>query len=59
MQKLLNNVADVIPHWAEVVYIVPPCGKKVIMSNIIYMPITFPAHSQGHLAMVIDWTPTT
>ena len=35
MQNFLNNVADVIPHCAKVMHIVPPWDKDVILSNIL------------------------
>ena len=44
IQNLLNNVADVIPYCAKVVYIVPPCDKDVMLSNYIIHAPTFTAN---------------
>ena len=32
-QNLLKNMADVIPHFAKVLHIVPPCNKDAMLSN--------------------------
>ena len=53
-----NNVADVMPHCAKVVHLVPPGEKNVIMSNILCIPPAFPNQPQGLLPMVINWTLT-
>ena len=59
-QNLLNNVADVIPHCAKVVYIIQPCDKDVLLSNYIMcvpmfllsnLRVTCPWLSSGHLIL--------
>ena len=56
MHNLLNNVANVIPHCAKVVYIVTPCDKDVIMFNILFMPPVTPTQPQGYWPLVMDLT---
>ena len=63
-QALLNKVADVKPHCANVVHFVPPSVKNFILSNYISMPLpflsnlrlSFPWLLTGHLKLDISHT---
>ena len=52
IKKLLNNMADVIPHYAKAVHIMPPCDKDVI-SAIYYVCFLPP-----NLRVICQWLST-
>ena len=59
-QTLFNTVAYVIPTSCKgYTHMYHLMNKDVIMSNISCMALAIPNLSQGHLHMVINWTPTT
>ena len=42
MENVLKNMADVTPHCAKVVHIVPPCDKVLMLSTYIIYATIYP-----------------